>query len=77
MLFDQSRSCFWCGKPSTVEMIDRHHTERRSTSPERKNDPSVLVDLCRTCHERTERSNTFFLKIQHLWNLQSKGSSIT
>lgn len=68
MQFDQTRECWYCLKPSTVEFIEAHHVVRRSEAPERVKDKTNLMDLCMTCHRLTETDQGFYLKLQRLWN---------
>ena len=64
------RFCWYCGRPETVSPIDLHHVEKRSVAPERINDATNLVPLCRPCHERTEESDEFYKRIKHLWSIK-------
>lgn len=67
----QDRSCFYCGKYETVEQIQLHHVEKRSTSPDKIKDKENLMPLCVTCHLRTERDNSFYKLLQTLWKRRS------
>ena len=67
MQMRQTESCWYCGKPETVEPVELHHVERRSQAPERIHDPNNVAYLCRYHHRLTETSEPFYRRIQELW----------
>ena len=62
------KSCFWCGMPAVVE----HHVFKRSTAPERIDDPTNKVPLCAVCHNLTETDDRFYHALQKIVNFRPK-----
>ena len=56
-MIDQTCFCRWCGRKDGS--FEAHHLYRRSTHPELKDNPAVLVDLCFECHRRATDNHAF------------------
>ena len=71
----QDLTCFYCGIPSSVTGLDRHHVIRRSAAPERIEDETNIMFLCRQHHDRATNDKKFEILLQKLWNQKQNNLS--
>ena len=55
--------CEYC---NCRQAVDPHHLYKRSTHPHMITDPKNIAFLCRICHNLTEQSQWFLLRLQRL-----------
>lgn len=56
--------CAYCGNKVGT---DGHHLLRRGSNPELINDPKNIVNLCRSCHLKTEADDSFLKALQEIF----------